>query len=177
MHMGRYHEGLSAFDELVGLLPLLRDYETALRRASKGTAGFPDEPSPVVLNVGRVQAGDWPSTVPGRCDVEGGIAFLPNRTARQIEAGRVAATHFLHREGKVYIRVFPDKPVSSRPLETRMGKGKGDVDHWVACVRPGQICFEIAGVTEDVAKAALARVAHKMPIRCRFVKRRHSAQA
>ena len=96
--------------------------------------------------------------------------------ARNIEAGRVAATHYLHREGKVYIRVFPDKPVSSRPLETRMGKGKGDVDHWVACVRPGQICFEIAGVTEDVAKAALARVSHKMPIRCRFVKRRHSAQ-
>jgi large subunit ribosomal protein L16 len=97
--------------------------------------------------------------------------------ARNIEAGRVGATHFLHREGKVYIRVFPDKPVSSRPLETRMGKGKGDVDHWVACVRPGQILFEIAGVAEDVAKAALARVAHKMPIRCRFVKRRHSAQS
>lgn len=86
VHMGRYHEGLSAFDEFVGLLPLLRGYETALRQASKGTAGFPDEPSPVVLNIGRVQAGDWPSTVPGRCVVEGGIAFLPNRTARRIEA-------------------------------------------------------------------------------------------
>jgi large subunit ribosomal protein L16 len=96
--------------------------------------------------------------------------------ATNIEAGRVAATHFLHREGKVYIRVFPDKPISSRPLETRMGKGKGDVDHWVACVRPGQICFEIAGVSEEVAKGALARVSHKMPIRCRFVRRRQLAQ-
>ena len=94
-------------------------------------------------------------------------------TARQIEAGRVAATHFLHREGKVYIRVFPHKPVSSKPLETRMGKGKGEPEFWVARVRPGQVCFEIGGVEEDVAKQALVRVAHKMPIRCRFVKRRH----
>ena len=95
-------------------------------------------------------------------------------TARQIEAGRVAATHFLHREGKVYIRIFPQKPVSSKPLETRMGKGKGEAEFWAASVRPGQICFEIGGVSEDVAKQALLRVAHKMPIRCRFVKRRHS---
>lgn len=94
--------------------------------------------------------------------------------ARCIEAGRVAATHYLHREGKVYVRVFPDKSVSAKPLETRMGKGKGDVDHWVACVRPGQICFEVAGVSEEVAKAALARVAHKMPLKCRFVRRRHT---
>ena len=95
-------------------------------------------------------------------------------TARNIEAGRVAATHFLHREGKVYIRIFPYKPVSAKPLETRMGKGKGETEFWVARVRPGQVCFEIGGVTEDVAKKALVRVAHKMPIRCRFVKRRHS---
>ena len=95
-------------------------------------------------------------------------------TARNIEAGRVAATHFLHREGKVYIRIFPNKPVSSKPLETRMGKGKGEPEFWVACVRPGQICFEIGGVAEDVAKQALLRDAHKMPVRCRFVKRRHS---
>lgn len=95
-------------------------------------------------------------------------------TAKQIEAGRVAATHFLHREGKVYIRIFPHKPVSSKPLETRMGKGKGEPDFWVARVRPGQVCFEIGGVPEDVAKEALARVAHKMPIRCRFVRRRHA---
>ena len=95
-------------------------------------------------------------------------------TAKQIEAGRIAATHFLHREGKVYIRIFPHKPVSSKPLETRMGKGKGEPEFWVARVRPGQVCFEIGGVPEDVAKEALARVAHKMPIRCRFVRRRHA---
>ena len=95
-------------------------------------------------------------------------------TARNIEAGRVAATHFLHREGKVYMRIFPHKPVSSKPLETRMGKGKGEPEFWVARVRPGTVMFEIGGVPEDVAKQALNRVAHKMPIRCRFVKRRHS---
>ena len=95
-------------------------------------------------------------------------------SAKQIEAGRVAATHFLHREGKVYLRVFPHKPVSAKPLETRMGKGKGEPAFWVARVRPGQVMFEIGGVTEDMAKQALVRVAHKMPIKCRFVKRRHS---
>jgi len=95
-------------------------------------------------------------------------------TGRHIEAGRVAATHFLHREGKVYIRIFPHKPVSSKPLETRMGKGKGEPDFWAASVKPGMVLFEIGGVAENVAKQALLRVAHKMPIRCRFVKRRHS---
>ena len=93
-------------------------------------------------------------------------------TARQIEAGRVAATHFLHREGKVYVRIFPDKPVSSRPLETRMGKGKGEPSFWVARVKPGRILYEIGGVEETIAKQALARVAHKMPVRCRMVHRR-----
>ena len=95
-------------------------------------------------------------------------------TARQIEAGRVAATHFLHREGKVYIRIFPHKPISSKPLETRMGKGKGEPEFWVARVKPGTVCFEIGGVEEDVAKQALLRVVHKMPVKCRFVKRRHA---
>jgi len=94
-------------------------------------------------------------------------------TARQIEAGRVAATHFLHREGKVYIRIFPHKPVSAKPLETRMGKGKGDPAKWVACVREGTVLYEIGGVEENVARSALARVASKMPYRCRFVVRRH----
>lgn len=94
-------------------------------------------------------------------------------TARQIEAGRVAATHFLHREGRVYVRIFPRKPVSSKPLETRMGKGKGDPEYWVARVRPGTTLFEIGSVEEDVARAALMRVAHKMPYPCRFTKRRH----
>ncbi len=93
-------------------------------------------------------------------------------TARQLEAGRVAATHFLHREGRVHIRVFPDKPVSSKPLEVRMGKGKGEVANWVACVKPGTILYEIGGVDEDTARSALRRVANKMPVRCRFVTRR-----
>ncbi len=101
-------------------------------------------------------------------------ALKPYRiTARQIEAGRIAATHFLHREGKVYIRIFPHRSVSSKPLETRMGKGKGEPDYWVAHVKPGTILYEIGGVEEDLARQALLRVAHKMPVRCRFVKRRH----
>lgn len=95
-------------------------------------------------------------------------------TGRHIEAGRIAATHFLRREGKVYIRIFPHQPVSSKPLETRMGKGKGETDFWVARVKPGTVCFEIGGVAEHIAKEALLRVAHKMPIKCRFVKRRHT---
>ncbi len=94
-------------------------------------------------------------------------------TGRQIEAGRVAATHYLHREGRVYVRLFPHKPVSGKPLETRMGKGKGEPEFWVACVRPGHVMFEVSGVEENVARDALSRVAHKMPFRCRFVRRRH----
>ncbi|MBK7404478.1 MAG: 50S ribosomal protein L16 [Phycisphaerales bacterium] len=91
-----------------------------------------------------------------------------------IEAGRIAAQHYLKREGKLFIRVFPDKPISKKPLETRMGSGKADVDYWAARVRSGTVLFEIAGVTEDVAKMALSRVAMKMPVRCRFVGRRVS---
>jgi len=94
-------------------------------------------------------------------------------TARQIEAGRVAATHFLRREGKLYMRIFPHKPVSGKPLETRMGKGKGETSYWVAVVRPGTVLYELGGVPEDLAKQALNRVARKMPIRTRFVLRRH----
>ena len=93
-------------------------------------------------------------------------------SARQIEAGRIAAQHFLRRQGKVYIRVFPDKPISKKPLETRMGKGKADTDFWAAPVKPGTMLYEIAGVPETLAKEALARIAHKMPVRCRFVGRR-----
>jgi large subunit ribosomal protein L16 len=93
-------------------------------------------------------------------------------TARQLEAGRVAATHYLHREGKVFIRVFPDKPISGKPLETRMGKGKGETKDWVACVKPGTVLFEIGGVDDDTAKQALVRVAHKMPVRCRLLARK-----
>jgi large subunit ribosomal protein L16 len=93
-------------------------------------------------------------------------------TSKQIEAGRVAATHHLHNEGKVYLRVFPDKPISAKPLETRMGKGKGEVAEWVARVKPGQVLIEIGGVSEEIAKQALSRVAHKMPVRCRLIRRR-----
>ena len=93
-------------------------------------------------------------------------------SARQIEAGRIAAQHFLRREGKVVIRIFPDKPISKKPLETRMGKGKADVDYWAARVKAGTILYEISGVPEEMAKQAMARVARKMPIRCRFVGRR-----
>jgi len=96
-------------------------------------------------------------------------------SGRQIEAGRVAATHFLHREGKVFIRIFPHRSVSKKPLEVRMGKGKGEPDQWVASVKPGTVMFEIGGVAEDVARKAILRVAHKMPVRCRFVSRRHTA--
>lgn len=95
-------------------------------------------------------------------------------SARQIEAGRVAATHFLRRQGKIYIRVFPDKPISKKPLETRMGKGKADTEYWAAVVKPGTVLFEIAGVPENLAKEALARIAHKMPFKCRLVTRRHT---
>ncbi|MBL0920956.1 MAG: 50S ribosomal protein L16 [Phycisphaerales bacterium] len=96
-------------------------------------------------------------------------------SARQLEAGRIAAQHFLKREGQLYIRVFPDKPISKKPLETRMGKGKADVEYWAARVKPGTMIFEISGVPSDVAKRALARVAAKMPVRCRFVTRRVTA--
>lgn len=94
-------------------------------------------------------------------------------SGQQIEAGRVAATHYLHREGRVFVRVFPHKPVSAKPLETRMGKGKGDPAFWVACVKEGAVLFEIGGVDEDAARNALVRVAHKMPHPCRFIRRRH----
>ncbi len=96
-------------------------------------------------------------------------------TARQIEAGRIAVSHFLRREGKLFIRIFPHKPISGKPLEVRMGKGKGDVDYWAATVKPGTVMYEIAGVTELLAKQALARVAHKMPVRCRLVERKAAA--
>ncbi len=94
-------------------------------------------------------------------------------TARQIEAGRIAATHFLHREGQVYIRIFPHRSITSKPLETRMGKGKGEPEAWVACVKPGTILYEIGGVEEGIARQALARISAKMPYKCRMVYRRH----
>jgi len=92
-------------------------------------------------------------------------------TARQIEAARRAIVHFVRRRGKYWVRVFPDKPVTAKPAETRMGKGKGAVDHWVAVVKPGRIMLELSGVPEDVARKAMRLASHKLPIKCQFVKR------
>ncbi len=93
-------------------------------------------------------------------------------TSRQIEACRVAIARSLQREGKTFIRIFPDRPITSKPAETRMGKGKGALDHFIAVVKPGRILFEIAGVSEEKAKEALRRASHKLPIKTKFIKRR-----
>jgi large subunit ribosomal protein L16 len=90
-------------------------------------------------------------------------------TSRQIEAARVAMTRYIKRGGKVWIRVFPDKPVTSKPAETRMGSGKGAPDHWVAVIKPGRMLFEIGGIRDDVAKEAMRLAAQKLPIATRFV--------
>jgi len=92
-------------------------------------------------------------------------------TSRQIEAARVALTRHMKRGGKVWIRIFPDKPVTKKPAETRMGKGKGNPDHWVAVVKPGRIMFETEGVSEAVAKRGFVLASAKLPVRTRFVKR------
>ena len=92
-------------------------------------------------------------------------------TSRQIEATRIAINRFMKREGKVWIRIFPDKPMTSKPAEVRMGKGKGAPSHWVAPVRPGRILFEVDGVDLDTAKEALRLGAQKLPVRCKLVMR------
>ena len=93
-------------------------------------------------------------------------------TNRQIESARIAMTRHMKREGKVWIRIFPDKPITAKPLEVRMGKGKGALDHWVAVVKPGRILFELDGVPEDVAREALRLAAQKLPVRTKTVVRR-----
>ena len=90
-------------------------------------------------------------------------------TARQIEAARIAMTRHVKRGGKVWIRVFPDQPVTEKPAETRMGSGKGNPEHWVAVVKPGRVIFELAGVDEPLARAAMERAIQKLPMRARFV--------
>ncbi|MEJ2544838.1 MAG: 50S ribosomal protein L16 [Calditrichaceae bacterium] len=90
-------------------------------------------------------------------------------TSRQIEASRVAITRHVKRGGKVWIRIFPDKPVTKKPAETRMGKGKGSPEYWVAVVRPGRVMFELEGVPEDLAKEAMRLASHKLPIKTKFV--------
>jgi large subunit ribosomal protein L16 len=110
----------------------------------------------------RVVFGDF-----GLQTVEGGWI-----SAATIEAGRIAAQQYLRTEGRLYIRIFPRKPITSIPLETRMGKGKGEPDYWAAVVKPGTILYEISGTTEEAARVCFARLAHKMPVRVRFVSRR-----
>ena len=92
-------------------------------------------------------------------------------TANQIESARIAMTRYIKRGGKVWIKIFPNKPVTKKPAETRMGKGKGAPEYWVAVVKPGRVMFEIAGVSEDVAREALRLAAHKLPVRTKFVAR------
>lgn len=91
--------------------------------------------------------------------------------SRQIESARIALTRFMKRGGKVWIRVFPDKPITAKPAETRMGSGKGAVDHYVAVIKPGRIIFEISGVSEEVAKEAIRLASHKLPVKTRFLVR------
>ena len=90
-------------------------------------------------------------------------------TSNQIEAARIAMTRYIKRGGQVWIKIFPDKPITKKPLETRMGKGKGAPEYWVAVVKPGRIMFEIDGVTEDVAREAMRLAANKLPIKCKFI--------
>jgi large subunit ribosomal protein L16 len=95
-------------------------------------------------------------------------------TARQIEAARVAMTRHVKRGGKIWIRIFPDKPITKKPLETRMGKGKGNPEEWVAVIKPGRILYEMEGVSEPVAREAMRLAAHKLPIKVRFITRSES---
>lgn len=102
----------------------------------------------------------------------GMVALTPVRlTARQIEAARIAMTRYIKRGGKVWIRIFPDKPISKKPLETRMGKGKGPPDHWVAVVKPGRVLYEMDGVTREVAEEAFRLAGHKLPCKTGFLAR------
>ena len=95
-------------------------------------------------------------------------------TSQQIEAARIAMTRYIKRGGQVWIKIFPDKPVTSKALGTRMGSGKGTPDHWVAVVKPGRVMFEIAGVSEEVAREAMHLAMHKLPIKCKFVAKESS---
>jgi large subunit ribosomal protein L16 len=100
-------------------------------------------------------------------------ALGPGRlSARQVEAGRIAITRFIKRSGRVWIRIFPDKPITKKPAETRMGKGKGNVEYWVAVVKTGRILYEVEGVSQEIAEKALSLAAYKLPIRTKFVLRK-----
>ena len=132
--------------------------------------------SPSKVKYRKVHKGRMRGTAKGGSSVDFGDFGLQatecaRLTARQIEAARIAINRHVKRGGKLYIRVFPDKPISKKPAETRMGKGKGAPEYWVAVVRPGRMLYEIEGVNEALARAAFARAHHKLPIKTRFVKR------
>ncbi len=97
--------------------------------------------------------------------------------SNQIEAARVAMTRFIKRGGKVWVNIFPHKPVTKKPAETRMGSGKGSPEYWVAVVKPGRVMFEMAGVPEDIAREALRLASHKLPVKCKFVKKEEAVSA
>ncbi len=97
-------------------------------------------------------------------------------TSNQIEAARIAMTRYTKRGGKVWIKIFPDKPVTEKPAETRMGSGKGSPEYWVAVVKPGRVMFEMNGVSEEVAKEAMRLASHKLPIKCKFVTKTESEE-
>ena len=98
-------------------------------------------------------------------------------TSNQIEAARIAMTRYIKRGGQVWIKIFPDKPVTEKPAETRMGSGKGSPEYWVAVVKPGRVLFEMDGVTEDQAREAMRLAAHKLPLKCKFVKKEDEMEA
>ncbi|MBL6975184.1 MAG: 50S ribosomal protein L16 [Deltaproteobacteria bacterium] len=132
--------------------------------------------SPSRVKHRKVQKGKMRGTAYRGCDVsfgEFGLQALEACwiTARQIEAARVAVTRHVKRGGQVWIRIFPDKPISKKPLETRMGRGKGAPEEWVAVVKPGRVMYELSGVDEDVAKEAFRLAGHKLPIKTRFLTR------
>jgi len=124
----------------------------------------------------KVQKGQFSGKAQAACFIDFGEYGMQSLdrgwvTAQQIEACRVAITRYFSRKGKVWVRIFPDKPITKKPAETRMGKGKGSLSHWVAVIRPGRILFEIAGVTKEEAQVAFRLAAAKLPIRTRFVER------
>ena len=132
--------------------------------------------SPSRVKYRKVQKGRMTGQAKGGSEVSFGDFGLQTvecgwLTARQIEAARIAINRHVKRGGKLYIRIFPDKPVSSKPAETRMGKGKGAPDYWVAVVRPGRVLYEIEGVTEELAREAFLRAHHKLPLKTRFIRR------
>ena len=97
-------------------------------------------------------------------------------SSRQIEAARIAMTRYIKRGGQVWIKIFPDKPVTEKPAETRMGSGKGSPEYWVAVVKPGRVMFEMGGVSEDVAREAMRLAAHKLPLKCKFITKEKEAE-